>query len=162
MVSRFSRYPLSAPLCPAPSCSLRQSPHCYVRPWVMHMCPLATLFPVLTSHPLDYSVTTDLYFLIPAFFSPISLTPFPSGNHQNVISMILFLFYVFILFSVCLFVGVFFGFSCWYICICCHFVVHVFDLLKADPLASHLMLVWWWCTLLTFSYLGSSLSVFWF
>ena len=32
-----------------------------------------------------YSVTTDLYLLIPSPFSPILLSPHPFGNHQNIL-----------------------------------------------------------------------------
>ena len=36
-----------------------------------------------TLHPHGYSVTTYLYFLISSHLRPFSLSPFPSGIHQN-------------------------------------------------------------------------------
>ena len=35
-------------------------------------------------HPHHYSVTANLYILTPSCFAPITPTPLPSGNHQNV------------------------------------------------------------------------------
>ena len=63
--------------------SLRQSPPHIPCPWVMHMCSLATPFPIL------YFISPWLYFnYLFAFLnlvnsSPIPPSPLPSGNHQN-------------------------------------------------------------------------------
>ena len=46
---------------------------------------LLTIFPMLYFNPHDHSVTTNLYFSIPSPLSPISPTPLPSGNCQNVL-----------------------------------------------------------------------------
>ena len=43
------------------------------------------LYTVLYIHTPDYSVTTNLYFLIHSPFIPSSSTLIPSGNHQKVL-----------------------------------------------------------------------------
>ena len=67
--------------------SLRQSSNCCPCPWVMHVCSLVLYSLCCTLHPHDYSLTTNLYFLIPSPFSPILPTPFPCGNHQNILCL---------------------------------------------------------------------------
>ena len=74
--------PLALSTQPAPH-SLRQSPYYCPCPWVMYICSMATIFPVLTFTFPWLFCNTNLYFIIPSHFSPISLTPFLSGNHQN-------------------------------------------------------------------------------
>ena len=51
--------------------SLRQSSHHCPCLWVLHICSLATLVLMLYLPPHDYSVTTNLYFLIPSHLSPM-------------------------------------------------------------------------------------------
>ena len=81
LLSHFSHlYP--PPLKP-PNHSLRQCTTCCPCPWVIHKCFLATLFLMLYFASL-YSVTTNLYFLIPHPFWSVPQY-FPSGNHQNVL-----------------------------------------------------------------------------
>ena len=53
--------------------------------------------------------------------SPILPHPLPSGNHQNVL-------HIHDSVSVLVCLVCFFRFSCWWICIFCHFIVHSFDL----------------------------------
>ena len=135
-----------------PSSYLRQSLHRFH----VHgscICVLWLLYSLCcTLHPHDYSatsVTTSLYFLIPLPCPPIPLTP----SHLATIKMFSI---PMILFLLCLLVY----YTQLLICICCHFIVCIFDLLlKEDPLTFYIMLVWWRCTPLAFSCLGSSLSV---
>ena len=80
--------PVSSPSFPPTSSTphyLRQSPHCWPCPQVVHICSLATLFPML------YFISTRLFckyqFVI---FNPFTLfthplMTLPSGNHQNVL-----------------------------------------------------------------------------
>ena len=79
LLQLFPFFPLCPPpLSPSPN-SLRQSPSCCPCPWVMHICVLWTLCSLCcTLHPHDYSVTTNLYFLILAHFLRIPQTPLPS------------------------------------------------------------------------------------
>ena len=91
---------LSVPLHTGPPAhSLRQPPHCCPCPWGLHVCSLATPFPVLSVHPHDCSVTTYLYFSVPPPFHP----PLPNPSHLPTIkmfsvSMIPLLFCLFIFF----------------------------------------------------------------
>ena len=79
--------------------SLRQSPRPRPCPWVMCRYSLATLFPTLYFTPHDYSVTTNLYFIIPPLFSPISPTPSHLATIKTFfVSLILFLFCLFVYF----------------------------------------------------------------
>ena len=78
-----------------------------------------------TLHPHDYSMATNLNFLIPSPILPIPLKLLPSGNHQNILCFC----------SACSFILFFFRFNFWWICIYCHFIAHIFYLLpKEDPL----------------------------
>ena len=43
------------------------------------------IFLMVNLNPHDCTVTTNLYFLIPSPFSPISPTTLPTGNHQFVL-----------------------------------------------------------------------------
>ena len=63
--------------------SLSQSPYCCSCPWVMRIGSWLLHFLYCTLHLHGYSVTTYLYFLISSPLHPFSLTPLPSGNHQN-------------------------------------------------------------------------------
>ena len=91
----YPNYPPIAHLHPAPSHSLRQSPHPYSCPGVMHINSLATLFPMLyfTSPWLFCN-----YLLVlpnPLTSSPISLKPPPMWQPIKMlyIAMILSLFF---------------------------------------------------------------------
>ena len=108
-----------------PFLSPKQSSHCCSCPWVMHMCSLPALFPILyfTSPWLFCNYQFVLLYPFTSFTHPADALP--SGNQQNVlVFMIPFLFF----FLKILFLDsvvnryVFF----------CHFV-HIFDLLKEDP-----------------------------
>ena len=61
----------------------QQTPHHYSCPWVMHICSLATPFPVLYFTPRGHYITTNLNFLIPSPLRPFPHIRLPSGNHQN-------------------------------------------------------------------------------
>ena len=56
-------------------------------PWqhthLLQYCWLYFLHCIL--HPHDFSITGNLYILIPSPLAPTSPTPLPSGNHQNVL-----------------------------------------------------------------------------
>ena len=110
-----------------------------------HICSLVTLFPMTS--PWPFTTYQFVLFSSPHLFHPSHLTTIKMFS----VSMILFLFCLFILF---------FRFNCWQICIYCHFIVDIsyLLLLKEDPLTFHIIIVWSWWTL-TFSCLGSSLSV---
>ena len=146
-------FSLFSHLHPASPHSLRQSlPYCPC-PCIMHICSLATLFPTLHfTSPWLFSNYWSVLLNSFNFFRP-SLHPNLATNKMFSVSMIPFLFCLFILF---------FRFSCWQICICCHFVVHVFGLLNEDSLTRRIILVWWWWTASVFSCLASSLFVLWF
>ena len=82
----FSPYLPPSPIL-RPLYYLWQSPHQCLCPWVMQICFLVTLFPMLYFHPYDYSVKTNLHFLIPSPFSSIPHNFHRSGNHQNFLCM---------------------------------------------------------------------------
>ena len=79
MLLELSQFSPLVPFHLASPHSLRQSPyHCpYSWVWLLY-------FECCTLHPHNYSVTTNLYFLILSPFSPIPLTPLPPGNCPNV------------------------------------------------------------------------------
>ena len=98
MLLQLSQFTPFVSLHPAPH-SIRQSPHQCQCPWDMHIYVFWLLYSLgCTLHPHDYSVTTNLYFLIPSHFSPIPMTHLSCSNHQNILlSIILFLFSMFII-----------------------------------------------------------------
>ena len=68
-----------------PPNSLRQ-PHTIVNVSGSCICVLWLLYFLCCNlPPHDYSVTTNVYFLIPSVFPAIPLTPVPCGNHQNIL-----------------------------------------------------------------------------
>ena len=77
--------PPNFPLClPSPSC-LRQSSHCCPCPWVLHICSLVTLFPML--HFTSSWLFWDYQFVLlnPFTFFTRPPTILPSVKHQNVL-----------------------------------------------------------------------------
>ena len=94
--------PVLSPLTPStqPLNTPSDNPHTIVHGPCMYvlwlLCSLC-----FTLHPYDYSVTTNLYFLIPSPFSPILLTLLLSGYHQNVLCIydsvsVLIVYFVFL------------------------------------------------------------------
>ena len=76
------------PLCPLPPSTpslLPSIPPLSSCPWVVHISSLASSFPILflTSHLPVCSVSTKLYFLIPAPFPPFSPFPLTPDNPPN-------------------------------------------------------------------------------
>ena len=85
-------YFLFSPLHPTPPHTLRQSPHCGLCPWVMHLCSMATLFPML-SFTSPWLCCNYQFVLLNSFtfFSHPPLSLFPSTTIKMFsVSMILF------------------------------------------------------------------------
>ena len=126
------------PLRPDPS-TPSGNPHTIfqVHAWVMHMILWLRYSLCCCLHLHDYSITTNLYSLIPSPFLPIPPTSFSSGNHQNILCIydyVLFCLFVYFVFLSSIIDRYVFN---------CHFIVHIFDLLKEDPLTFHVIPVWW-------------------
>ena len=102
---------------------LRQSPHHYSCPWVMQISSLATLFSVLYSTSPWLFCDYQFVHLNPLTSSSIPPQLLSIGQSSKCTWYLWFCLH-----SSCLF-SLFFRCSCWWICICCHFIVHSFDLL---------------------------------
>ena len=82
VVPNFPLSPIPHHLAPH---SLRQSPNHCPCPWVMHVCSLATLFPMLYFTSPWLFCNYQFVLLNPLTSTPSPHTPFPSGNHQNIL-----------------------------------------------------------------------------
>ena len=71
--------------CPLNPPTLLDNPHTTVHAQGSCIYILCLLYSHAVLYTPCYSGTTNLYFLIPSPFSPITLTLFPSGNHQNLL-----------------------------------------------------------------------------
>ena len=73
--------PSSSPTSGNPLTIVHVHGSCMYVPWLLYSLCCAL-------HPHDYSVTTNLYFLISSPFSPISPTTLPTDNHQNILCIL--------------------------------------------------------------------------
>ena len=150
-LSQFSPFAPSYPASPGPS----GNPHTTVHAHGFCIYVLWLLFSLLYIPWLfcDYQLVLLSPFI---FFSHTPNAPpiWQPSKHS--------LYLQFCFCSACLFIP-FFRLNYWQICIYCHFIVNIFDLLlKEDPRILRIILVWWWWTPLAFSCLGNTLSVLWF
>ena len=94
-------------------------------PWVIHVSSLASPFPVLFLTSPCLFCTYHLCFLFPVPFPPFSSLTL-SLPADNLPCDLHFCESVPVL-VICLAFVLFFRFNCWWLWVCCHFTVHIFD-----------------------------------
>ena len=117
--------------------------------WVGHVSSLASPFPTLfLTCPCLFS-TYHLCFLFPVPFPPSSPLLLPADNppcELHFCDSVPILVVCLVCFCFC------FRFHSWWLWVCCHFTVHIFDdltFLRYVPLTFHMTRAWWWWNPLT-------------